>query len=279
MRAEEIFELDTISFVEPSFASLTEDVFTGSLLGIPAMEARLLVDLAEEPLAVAVSDGAGWYAATFLFRRPPREIFDLCEDLDAGIYQEERSSWAAAVREYYSLVLGKTVTPALEDLPPGRPAGLESLLAELWSRGDGMVCLDCCCGSGAGSAAARALGMRPLSYDNDPALLSLGLSAGRLRPDETMWIDAAMAGEYLDPSPRGIAVMMGEINSFTGEMWEGIAGEFLALVDEAIITTGTEPEARSIEGWCRDAGHVPEITENRRDAFYDRWVCRSTKEG
>ena len=120
--------------------------------------------------------------------------------------------------------------------------------------------------------------MHPLSFDNDPALLSLGLSAGRLRPDETMWIDAALAAEYLEHAPRGLGVMMGEINTFSREMWEGITDELLALVDEAVITTGTEPEARMVEGWCRDAGHIPEVTENRRDAFYDRWICRSTRE-
>jgi hypothetical protein len=279
MRAAGIFELDGIVFVEPSFASLTEKVFTGALLGIPATRARLLVDMAEEPLAVAVSDGEAWYAATFLFRKPPREVFELCEDLDDGIYQEERSAWAAAVREYYSLLLAGSTTPALEDLPPDRLTALASLLEEVWGRGDAVPCLDCCCGSGAGSAAARSLGMLPLSYDNDPGLLALGLSTGRLRPEETMWIDATAAGRYLDPVPRGIAVMMGEINPFTGEMWEGITGELLALVDDALITVGTEEEARTVEGWCRDAGRGARVTENRRHAFYDRWICRSAREG
>ena len=120
--------------------------------------------------------------------------------------------------------------------------------------------------------------MRPVSYDNDPALISLGLSSGRLQPEETMWIDATLAGTYLEPVPRGIAVMMGEINTFTGEMWEDITGEFLALADEALITVGTEQEARRVEGWCHASGHRAEVTENRRDEFYDRWVCRSRRE-
>ena len=94
-----------------------------------------------------------------------------------------------------------------------------------------------------------------------------------------MWIDAALAGSYLEPVPRGIAVMMGEINPFTGEMWEGITGELLALVDEALITVGTEQEARKVEAWCRASGRGAEVTENRRHTLYDRFVCRSAKEG
>jgi hypothetical protein len=265
--------------VEPGFASLIEDAMTGILLGIPATEARLLVDMAEEPLAVAVSDGKNWYAATFLFRKPPGEVFELCEQLDAMIYQEERSAWAAAVREYYSILLAGSTTPAIDDLPPDRLPLLTALLEAAWGNGTAVTCLDCCCGSGAGSEAARALGMKPLSYDNDPALLSLGLSAGRLRPDETMWIDAAGAGCYLEPVPRGIAVMMGEINPFSEEMWDGITGEFLALVDDALITVGTEAEARRVAGWCRAAGRRAAVTENERHAFYDRWICRSQREG
>jgi hypothetical protein len=279
MRACRILELEELTFLEPTFASLTEDLYTTALLGIPALEGRLLIDMDENPLAVAVSDGKSWYAASFLFRSPPLEVIELCEDLDSEIHEEERSIWAAAVREYYSLSIGRSVAPALEDLPPEREARLRDLLEGVWGRGEGITCLDCCCGSGVGSSAARALGMLPLSYDSDPALLSLGLSSGRLLPEETMWIDAALAGQYLQPVPRGIAVMMGEINTFTGEMWENITGELLGLVHEALISVGTEQEARRVEGWCHASGHRAEVTENRRDEFYDRWVCRSTREG
>jgi hypothetical protein len=278
MRACRILELGELTFLEPTFSSLTEDLYTTVLLEFPAVEGKLLIDRDENPLAVAVSDGKGWYAASFLLRSPPLEVIELCEDLDSEIHEEERSTWAAAVREYYSLLIGRTVTPAFEDLPPERRARLQNLLEEVWGGGDTVTCLDCCCGSGVGSSAVRALGMLPLSYDSDPALLSLGLTSGRLLPEETMWIDATLAGQYLEPVPRGIAVMMGEINSFTEEMWENITGEVLGLVNDALITVGTEQEARRVEGWCLAFGHRAEITENRRDEFYDRWVCRSTRE-
>ncbi|MDD1670017.1 MAG: hypothetical protein LUQ67_01670 [Methanomicrobiales archaeon] len=279
VKAAGILDLPEITLIEPSFSALTEDIYTEALLGIPATGARLLVDPGEDPLAVAVTDGEEWYAASFLFREPPREVIELCEDLDGEIHEAGRSLWLTAVREYYSLLLAGSVTPALEALPPDRLPALLDLLGELWDRGEGVSCLDRCCGSGAGSAAARSLGMLPLAYDNDPALLSLGLSTGRLLPGETMWIDATAATRYIDPVPRGIAVMMGEINAFTGELWEGIASEFLALAGDALITVGTEAEARRVEAWCRDAGRRAGVTENPRHAFYDRWVCRSQKMG
>ena len=283
MRAAGILELPEVRFLEPGFSDLTEDLYTEALLGIPATGGKLLLDPAEIPLAIAVTDGKEWYAASFLYRRLPREAIELCERLECDLYEEERAAWEAAVREYYSLLLRETTTPAMEDLPPDRTGKLQALLGETWGPAAGgdrpVTCLDCCCGSGAGSAAARALGMRPLSYDNDPALLSLGLSAGRLLPEETMWIDAARAGEYLGRAPRGVAVMMGEINNFTGEMWEGITAELLALADDVVITVGTEAEARRVEGWCRASGRRDTlVTENPRDLFYDRWVCRSKRD-
>jgi hypothetical protein len=203
MRAARILELEELTFIEPTFASLPEDLYTTALLRIPALEGRLLIDRDENPLAVAVSDGKGWYVANFLFRDLPLEVIELCEDLDSEIHEEDRSTWAAAVREYYSLLIRRTVTPSFEDLPPERPTRLRDLLEEVWGRGDPVTCLDCCCGSGVGSSAARALGMLPLSFDSDSGLLSLGLIAGRLLPEETMWIDATLAGQYLEPVPSG----------------------------------------------------------------------------
>ncbi|HXW99151.1 MAG TPA: hypothetical protein VEI51_05465, partial [Methanomicrobiales archaeon] len=77
--------------------------------------------------------------------------------------------------------------------------------------------------------------------------------------------------------PRGVAAMMGEINPFTAETWEGIAAELLALVDEALITVGTEKEAHQVAGWCQVSGHRADVTENPRDLFYDRWICRTER--
>ncbi|MDD1653379.1 MAG: hypothetical protein LUQ64_02420 [Methanomicrobiales archaeon] len=272
MKAARILELPHLVFLEPSFSSLADD------LPLPVPEeitaTRLLVDEREDLLAVAFRSGEEWYATTFLFRRPDPDLLDRCEEAELEIYQESRQTWAGAVREYFSAVLAGEVSPAMEDLAPDREQKLEALLRDLWNGPVNGECLDCCCGSGVGSAVIRRMGMQPISYDNDAALLARGLASKRLRPDETMWIDAARAGEYLDPVPRGIAVMAGEINPFSRGMWEEILGQFLRLAREVIITVGTEGEARQIQEWATSGGYGIRIRENVRDPFYDRWVCQ-----
>ncbi|MDD1660162.1 MAG: hypothetical protein LUQ62_03050 [Methanomicrobiales archaeon] len=277
MKAAEILDLEHLVFLDPSFSSLADDLPLAVPEGITG--SRLLVDEREDLLAVAFQLRAEWYATTFLYRRPDPDLLDRCEEVDLEIYQESRKAWAGAVREYYSLALAREVSPALDDLAPDREQKLEALLRSIWGRPAPGECLDCCCGSGVGSAVIRRMGMQPLSYDNDAALLARGLSAGRLLPQESMWIDAARAGEYLDPVPRGIAVMLGEINSFTAGMWEEILGQFLLLAREVIITVGTEGEAQRVGEWVSAGGAEVRIHENDRDPFYDRWVCEVPPHG
>jgi SAM-dependent methyltransferase len=97
---------------------------------------------------------------------------------------------------------------------------IRDLIHEVWGDRAGTLCLDCCCGSGVGTAALRAGGMRALAYDNDPALLALGLSKGRLVPEDTMCIDAREAARYIAPVPLGVAFMAGEIYSYNTGLWE-----------------------------------------------------------
>ncbi|MDD1651859.1 MAG: hypothetical protein LUO86_02355 [Methanomicrobiales archaeon] len=271
MKAARILDLPVLVFLDPSFAALADGILPALPDAITA--SRLLVDEREDPMAVAFQAGGEWYATTFLFRRPDLDLLDRCEDGDLDIYQESRKAWTGAVREYFSMELARDVTPAMEDLAPDRAGKLEALLRTVWDRPRGEECLDCCCGSGVGSAVVRRMGMQPLAYDNDAALLSRGLAAGRLLPEETMWIDGTRAGEYLDPVPRGIAVMAGEINSFTAGTWEEILGQLLQRAEDAVITVGTEPEVRLVREWAGD-GSLVHVSENDRDPFYDRWICR-----
>jgi hypothetical protein len=275
MNASRILGLDDLVFVEPSFADLTEDIFTEMTLSIPAQEARLLVDEEENLLALALCDGTRWTATTFLFRRPISDVVSIFEELGGEIYQEDREVWLAAVREYFALQIQHHVTSAIEDLPPDRGGLIDELVREVWGTQQTVRCLDCGCGSGVGSAVLRSLGMAPLSYDNDPALLSLGLSQGRLLPQETMCIDGTVASRYLAPVPRGASFMLGAINAFTREIWSGVVSELLALTDENLITVGTEEECTTVAGWCREGGRETETFENDRDPIYDRWVCRA----
>jgi len=290
LKVADILEVDGCRMVEPSFAELTIDAYTTLLLramtdeGVSmadeaeeAMtfvdEGRLLVDEEGEPLALALHDTHGWHVTSFLFRSATLAAIEYFEKVGGDIYQEDRALWLSAVREYYSLDIRENVTPALEDLSPGREGMLRDLIGEVWGDRPGILCLDCCCGSGVGTAALRASGMQTLACDNDPALLALGLSRGRLLPAETMCIDAREASRYIKPAPLGTIFMAGEIYSYNRDLWEPIIAEVLALTDEALITVGTEPEAALVEEWCTGRGWSARVFENPRDPIYDRWCC------
>ena len=133
--------------------------------------------------------------------------------MNGEIYQEDRALWASAVREYYSTALLTEVPPSIEDLNPKRRGILGNLIEGFWGSGSGEACVDCCCGSGVGSLVLRDLNYTPLSYDNDETLLSRGLTGKRLLPggDDVDRCQDRLA--LYRPVPKGIGIMMGEINS------------------------------------------------------------------
>ena len=275
MKITEIFELEDLRLVEPSFADLTDTRFNALLADLDAREGRLLLDEAEEPLALAFQGADGWIAGTFLCRNPSVALIDLFESVNGEIFQENRAVFAAAVREYFSTALAAEVPPAIEDLNPARRGILGTLIENTWGSSRGETCVDCCCGSGVGSLVLRDLGYSPLSYDNDASLLSRGLVTGRLLPAETMCLDATIASRYVEPSEKGIGIMMGEINSFSKEMWEAIVQELFAATRETLITVGTEPEARLVAAWGTEMGRTVDVKENPADPIYDLWVCEA----
>jgi hypothetical protein len=268
-----LLELEDLVFIEPSFADLPSPEYTQALIDLPADQGRLLVDEESDPIALAVEVRDGWIAGSFHLRRPTSALIERFEELGGDIFQESRDRWAAAVREYYSDLIFREVTPALDDLNPARTAQVRALLTEFWGSYSGETCLDCCCGSGVGSLAMRQMGHKTLSFDNDLALLSLGLHTGRLVPEETMHIDAARAQEYMDIADRGLGLMFGEINPYNQDIWEGITSALLGLASSAIITVGTEKEAGIIREWAERYQKTTELYENPRDPIYDRWVC------
>jgi hypothetical protein len=272
MKITEILGIDTVRFVEPEFAAQTAGIFNDVLAAAGGSEGRLLLDEQEEPLALAFSGSGGWTAASFLYRHPSVRLIEQFEEMNGQIFEEERAVFAAAIREYFSSLLAQEVTPAIEDLNPVRRGILTALIAKHWGRGGG-TCIDCCCGSGVGSLVLRNLGYVPLAYDNDASLITRGLAAGRLLPEETMCIDAQAASRYIGPVSRGIGIMMGGINDFSKDMWEQIVRELFHVSKETLITVGTESEARLIQGWGEVMGRRVEVTENPADPVYDRWVC------
>ncbi|MCK9579974.1 MAG: hypothetical protein M0Q92_05925 [Methanoregula sp.] len=278
MKAAEILGVEDLVFVEPQFSVLPDPRYNTTLALAVADEGRLLLDEKEDPIALAFNNGNGWVAASFLCRNPNATLIEKFENVNGEIYQEDRASWAAAVREYYSLALKAEVPPSIEDLNPKRRGILTNLISGSWKARSGEICIDACCGSGVGSLVLRDLGFTPLSYDNDEALLSLGLATGRLLPEETMWLDAMKTSAYIDPVPKGIGIMMGEINTFSEDIWHRIVGELLAVTKETLITVGTEPEANIIRDWGEELGRKVEVKENPADPIYDLWVCRALPE-
>ena len=275
MNITEILGVDAVRFVEPEFAAQTDSLFNDVLAAAGGDEGRLLVDGDGEPIALAFHGPGGWLAASFLFRNPTVELIEQFESMNGEIFEEDRPVFSAAVREYYSNLLLKEVPPAIEDLNPVRRGILTRLIEKHWGRGSRGTCIDCCCGSGVGSLVLRDLGYTPLAYDNDASLITRGLAAGRLLPEETMCLDALVASRYIRSFPRGIGIMVGEINDFSKEMWEQIITGLFLISEKTLITVGTESEARLIQQWGEAMERPVDVTENPADPIYDRWVCRA----
>lgn len=271
-----MFEVQEILCVEPVFADLTEEYYTEELLSYQAEEARLLLDEQEYPIALALREADAWIVGSFVCRPPSRTVLSRFEEVGGDLYQEEMPRYMDALREYYSQKLLSEVPPATEDTRPERREMVSSLIGEVWGTLNGAACIDCCCGSGVVSEAIALCGGSPCAYDNDPALISLGLQSGRLSPPQVMHIDATRAGDYIAPVPYGVGCMLGDITAFNADMWENIVAELLLLSEQTLITTATEPEIRRVEEWCLAEGRTCEVRENERDPIYDRWACVSS---
>jgi hypothetical protein len=274
MKSAEILGVDDVSFIEPDFAALTDNRYNVALAATKSDEGRLLLDEHEDPVALAFHGPDGWVTASFLCRNPSVALIEHFENLNGEIFQEDRAVWAASVREYFSTALIAHVPPSMDDLNPKRYGILKNFISGIWGTGNNETCIDCCCGSGVGSLVLRDLGFIPLSYDNDESLLSRGLIEKRLRPEETMWIDATIASRYVEPVPKGVAIMAGEFNSFNEDMWERIIGELCSVTKESLVTVGTEKEAMLVKDWISELDRSVVVKENPADPLYDRWVCQ-----
>jgi hypothetical protein len=277
MKVNDILGLAEFRFNEPAFNLLPDVAFTAMLLGEEAEGARLVVDEEDWPLSLVLLTDRGWKATNFILRGPSVEAVERFENLDGEILRTTQEEWIRATREYYSFDLLRNNPPAMEDHSPERARLLRSLITEIWGDRKGNNCLDCGCGSGMGAAVLRDLGIGSLAYDNDPTLLSLGLSKGRLRPDETMLIDATLAGHYVRPTDLGLALMAGTINDFTAHIWRAILCELMDLAAETMVTVENEREAEMIKKWALEEARRVEMFENENDRFYDRWVCIITE--
>lgn len=277
MKINDILGVPEITFNEPAFNLLPDEAFTGMLLGEEAEEARLVVDEQEWPVSLALLTSKGWKGSNFILRGPSMEVVEKFEQLDGEIIRTTQEEWMRATREYYSLDLLRHNQPAMEDFSPERARLVKALIDDVWGDRVGQTCLDCGCGSGMGAAVLREAGITSLAYDNDPTLLALGLSKGRLVPEETMLIDATLAGHYVRPTELGLALMAGTINDFTALIWKSIIRELIDLASETMVTVESEKEAELVKMWALGEQRKVKVFENTNDQFYDRWVCLITE--
>jgi hypothetical protein len=269
MMTADLFGLDDLFFLEPSYDRLIDQRFTDQMVAMGSSEGRVLLDEEERPLAVAVKQDH-WYGISLIHREPTDGLIAMIEDMDIDVFQTRRRDYIGAMREYYSVLIMHNVVPAGEDLSKQRLVQVKDLILKSFGKQKGKTCLDTGCGSGLGSLALHELGMNAVSYDMDLALLSLGLSSGRLYYHEAMQIDATRADQYIEPEPFGMVLMAGKIAEFNSFLWKQIIQRTLLLSETTLITVETEMEARMVEPWCE--GRKVKVFENERDPFYDRWV-------
>ncbi|MDD1730231.1 MAG: hypothetical protein LUQ50_14325 [Methanospirillum sp.] len=275
MRLAEFFETDEARLVEPLFSDLCYTEMDELLMNIPAERSRILIDENEEVLSVGLeSADGGIQASCFHLRTPSETLLSRLEEMDGDIFQIPRRIFEDTIRRYYSDTLITTSVMASNDLNPERLSITRDLISSVVANEQDLTCLDCCCGTGIGSYLMRDMGLNPLSYDNDDALLARGLSEGRLLPERTMWIDGRLLDAYLtEPVDCAFGFMFGELQSFNHDIWSEIVSVICEVSERTLITVGTEPEAAIIREWMQDAGKNPEIWENDKDPIYDRWVC------
>jgi len=275
MRFAEFFEADEVRLVEPLFSDLCYKEMDELLLQIPAERSRILIDENEEILSVGLEgEGGKIDASCFHLRTPSDTLISRLEDMDGDIFQVARIEFENTVRKYYSDNLISTSEIAPDDLNPERLAITRDLINSFVGNEHDIRCLDCCCGTGIGTLLMREMGISPLSYDNDDALLARGFAEGRLVPERTMWIDGRLIEAYLtEPVDCAFGFMFGELQLFNHDIWSEIISGVCAVSERVMITVGTEPEAGIIKGWMNSGGYEPEIWENDHDPIYDRWIC------
>ena len=273
MLAHELLGVPSLTFVEPDYASMPDICYNQVIAGLDGDEGRLLIDEEDNPLALAIGNRDAWTAASFHLRRPDVSVLERFESLSGEIWQESRGVWESAVREHFSSFIRENVPPSIEDCNPERATSVLELLMKECDGLEPGACLDFCCGSGIASAALRNLGFSPVSFDNDPGLLSRGFASHRLEPASTLCIDARIAPSYVNPVIFSVGLMFGEITSFNEDIWGPIVTSMARLTENGLISTGTQKEAEFVARKVDETGKKTRMYENDRDPVYDRWVC------
>jgi diadenosine tetraphosphate (Ap4A) HIT family hydrolase len=276
-RLEKITGFDNPVCIPSSFADLFLNYDQCDPCLIKSGNGGILADENNYALAVFQKEKERWRILPLVFCGIGGRDITTLSTPSQRIIPCNRNEWIAAIREYYCFQLVSRTPPIKEMDQSGRPEALHELIREVWGTTGREVCLDCCCGSGIGSQVIRECGMIPVSYDNMPGQISLGFSRGRLRPEETLCIDATIASRYIDPAGKGIGLMLGDISPTNAGIWERIVDELLILSKETLISVVSEAEALRVKRWCEDRRCSVEIAENPRHRIFDRWVIMARK--
>lgn len=273
---KEMLEVSSLRFLEPDYASLLNNGEPATLIFEAEdiiTDAKLLIDEDENPQLLAVLADDEWVATSWKLRSPTLQEIEVFSKLEGDLYQEPASEIEAGLRKYFAEIIREEIPPAREDLPDDRILKVADLIHEVWGKNISGLCLDACAGSGIGSSIVREMGAVPLAYDNDPALLSLGLSSGRLLSENTVCIDGTIASTYLPDAEFGLGIMFGQMYVYTKELWQPIVEELSGITEKTLITVATREEAEWVKEWAKEVEKDMEIFENERDPIYDRWVC------
>ena len=122
MTLADIFEINDPICIEPAIMDCADSEYTRFLLDGDYSAAKLLVDENEDPIAAAFLEEGGWTVTSFVFRPFSVEVLERIEALDGDIYQEERSNYLAALREYYCGEIVREFPDVIEDNREGRAA-------------------------------------------------------------------------------------------------------------------------------------------------------------
>lgn len=273
MKLNDFFEINDVECIEPSLFDHIHEYYNSSVLALNTGEARLLVDENEMPLAVAWRSDDEWVISSYLYRNITCDIIGMFEKCRGDIFQEKRDDYESALREYYCRKIIEDYPEVSEDNREGRHEMILDLFKDTIGVSEGQSAIDFCCGSGVASGALLSAGYLPLSMDNDPYLISVGLHKNRLDPKRTVCIDASFSSYFCPESDVGTGLMLGDITGFNSDLWQGIVAQMFILTKKTLITVATEKESLLIRKWCENAGRTPEIFENENDPIYDRWVC------
>jgi SAM-dependent methyltransferase len=146
---------------------------------------------------------------------------------------------------------------------------------------EGESILEICCGSGMATQALLRLGRSPMVMDSDRCDVCLALKSGRLKPQNSMVLDARLLPLIFSPRcfDAVVGFMVGLIEDFNWTAWRDIILKASSLAEERVLfTVYTQKEAELIAKALEEDGWNAGTIDNRDSrGIYDQWACYATR--